>query len=196
MSGSMPALSPPPDYPSQSRARPGSQAAPPDIKYLSSPPGLSQLSLPKNVSQVYENTPPALRRQPPETQEIRRELDGYFHPASSVRVPSMMPVSSPSIISSQPQPSLAMSTTFKGSRNAKCIETGVDGKRTWSAGLFECGKQHTIALTTAQGVLRSGVLASFTDETKIDWIISLSVIDLTLLDVRLSATEIASFIAV
>ncbi|KAK1224460.1 hypothetical protein PQX77_012634 [Marasmius sp. AFHP31] len=192
MSGSMPALSPPPDYPSQSRARPGSQAAPPDIKYLSSPPGISQLSLPKNVSQVYGTTPPALRRQQPET----HELDGYFHSASSIQVPSMMPVTSTSIISSQPQASLAMSTAFKGSRNAKCIETGVDGKRTWSAGLFECGKQHTNALTTAQGVLRSGVHASFTDETKIDWIISLSVIDLTLLDVRLSATEIASFIVV
>ncbi|KAF9255174.1 PLAC8-domain-containing protein [Marasmius fiardii PR-910] len=38
---------------------------------------------------------------------------------------------------------MSISTDFKGSRNAKCLPTGSDGRRDWSTGLFSCYKEHT-----------------------------------------------------
>ncbi|KAL0069622.1 hypothetical protein AAF712_003280 [Marasmius tenuissimus] len=145
MSGSLPALLPPPDYQTQSRRRPGSQAPPADIKFLSSPPGISQLSLPLNTSQVHQNQapPPPLPKQPLEIQEVI-DISPHAHPTSTIPPPSVVHTAPPSIITSQPNLSPPMSTTFKGTRNAKCLETGLDGKRSWSAGLFECEKEHTI----------------------------------------------------
>ncbi|KAK1226894.1 hypothetical protein PQX77_010110 [Marasmius sp. AFHP31] len=146
MSGSLPALPPPPDYQTQSRRRPGSQAPPADIKYLSSPPGISQLSLPLTASQVNQ-APPPLPQQPLEIQEVI-DIGPHAHPASAIPAPSAVYTAPPSIITSQPHLSPPMSTTFKGTRNG-----------------YSSAKKST---RSEIGASRSGARVSSTDETKID----------------------------
>ena len=71
------------------------------------------------------------------------DIRPYARPISAIIPPSVVYPASPSLITTQPPPSPPMSTTFRGTRNAKCIETGLDGKRTWSTRIFDCTKEHT-----------------------------------------------------
>ncbi|KAG7091906.1 hypothetical protein E1B28_008303 [Marasmius oreades] len=140
VSESMPSFaSPNTVYVTQSR-RPVSQVHSGDINYLSSPPGISQLSLrateiPRQFTAKSLIEPP---HQPPRTDQFT-SLRG---PPSIVN-PQPIPTFSSNLVASQPLPTPDMSTNFKGTRNARCLPTGVDGMRTWSTGLLNCYQEHT-----------------------------------------------------